>query len=494
MFDIKYTENKISSDLLIIPLFAQEKLFSAKLEKSFSVLTGITQFVKEHPDFQAKNGEYILFNTNDKKHPRVLLVGLGKEADLTAECFRKAGGLAFKRCSGLKIQTASCAFLDAKAEQLLTPFVEGFLLASYNFDSFRSKKKEINKQLTLLNLVLDRSATKTDLSQLEETKNIVQAIFRARDLVNTPANALNPDTFVTEAKKMLKGSRRLKMKVVDLKQLKKLGAGAILGVGQGSKHPPRFIVIEYKSKSKKAATLALVGKGITFDTGGIHLKPTGAIETMKLDMAGAASVLATMSILTKHDVPVNLVAILAIAENAIGENAMRPGDVLTSYSGKTIEITNTDAEGRLVLADAVAYVQDKYKVDGIIDLATLTGACLVALGHHIAAVLTNSDALLKKIQTASTISGEKVWQLPLDHDLQKAVKGSFTDLVNFTKSVQAGSIMGGCFIHAFIKNDLPWAHLDIAGTGWTDQPGPYTTRGGTGTMIRMLWELLKGYK
>lgn len=493
MLKIKQTSSFSAADILILPLFEQQNLFSPAIKKHFKPLESIFKFVKDHKDFSGKCNEMVLFHTTEKKYPRVLLLGLGKEKDFSPECLRRAGGVARKKVKGTKAKSASCVFLDKKEETSLIPFLEGFLLANYSFENFKSGKKAKNETLKSLDLITSHKPSKTEVAAISETVDVIQGVFHARDLVNTPANALTPDVFAKEAKKIAK-SKRIKITIVDEKKLKKIGAGAITAVGQGAENPPRFVILEYKSKKKNAKTVSLVGKGITFDTGGINLKPTGYIETMKCDMGGAAAVLGTFSILAKHDVPVNVVGVLALAENAIGSKAIRPGDYIKAYNGKTIEIINTDAEGRLVLADALAYVQDKYKLDSIIDLATLTGACLVALGYNITAVLTHSDVLLKQIQKASEQTGEKVWQLPMDKDLLKAVKGEYTDLLNYTGSVKAGTIMGAAFLNAFVKKGQKWAHLDIAGTGWADRPGSYCSKGGTGAPIRLLWKMLNEYK
>ena len=299
---------------------------------------------------------------------------------------------------------------------------------------------------------------------------------------------MNPERLAEEAKKVHSGS--VSVKVYETKDMEKLGMGGILGVGVGGAVPPRFVELIYKPSGKTKKVVALVGKGITFDSGGLSLKPAASMETMKDDMSGAAAVLGVMSVLSELKFPVEVRGYLAIAENMPGGRAQKPGDVLKTFNGKTIEVLNTDAEGRLVLSDALAYACSK-KPDVVIDIATLTGACVIALGHRISAIMTNTPALFKSIKAAGELSGEKFWELPLEKEYQPDVKSKIADVQNIgRRRGEAGTIIGGLFLQEFV-DDRPWAHMDIAGPSWTDSDQPYCPTGATGHPVRTLLHYLQ---
>lgn len=494
MFHVQQTYKIVSSDIVIIPVFQEKELISSEIQKKFSGLESVFCSIKKNEDFEGKYGEVAYYHTAIPKYPRVLFVGMGKREETNNEIFRRIGGIVRKKCVAFKVADASFVLFDTMCKDAAIPLLQGFLLASYAYDRYRNRTKKHTKAFKSLYFITLHAPTQEEKNKIRETLHVIEGVFIARNLVNTPANDLTPQIFAKETQRFKK-MKRMKVTVIDEKKLKKLGAGAILGVGQGSKHPPLFVILEYRSKKKNAKTIGLVGKGITFDSGGIHLKPVGHIETMKMDMSGAASVFGLFHILSKEELPVNIVAVMVIAENAIGPSSIRPGDVIKSYDGQTIEVTNTDAEGRLVVADALSYLQDRYKnLDAIVDIATLTGGCIVALGYDITGLLTNSEDLHRQLQAASEKTGEKIWQLPLDKDLLKTVKGEFTDLQNFTRNVKAMAIMGGAFLHAFIKNNIKWAHLDIAGTAWAETNQEYKSRGATGCPVRLMWEFLKVYR
>jgi leucyl aminopeptidase len=308
-----------------------------------------------------------------------------------------------------------------------------------------------------------------------------------RDLVNTPGNIKSP-AYLAEQAKNAAGQSNLKCKLLGQKELAKEGCGALLGVAQGSVREPQLIVLEHNGGNKDQAPIALVGKGVTFDSGGISLKPGEKMDEMKMDMAGGATVIGTMLAASLLELPINLVGIVPAVENMPSGTAYRPGDILTSLSGQTIEVLNTDAEGRLILADALTYAK-RYEPQLVIDLATLTGACIIALGHHATAVLGNDQKLVQDLLSAGEESGERLWQLPLWEDYDKLIKSDVADVKN-TGGRAAGTITAAAFLKKF-ASDFRWAHLDIAGTAWRDQNQPYTPKGGTGVGVRMLIAFLQ---
>ncbi len=314
-------------------------------------------------------------------------------------------------------------------------------------------------------------------------------MFWARDMVNTPARELAPDRFAKEAQHLLRG-RNVRVEVLDVAALKKERLGGVLGVGQGSKQPPRLVKMTYAPRGARGS-IALVGKGVVFDSGGLSIKTGSGMETMKTDMAGAAAVIATMSTLAALDVRTKVTAFTPMVENMPSGEAIRPGDVLTFRNRKTAEVLNTDAEGRLILADALALAAEG-KPDAIIDLATLTGACVVALGEKIAGLMTNNDALGERVQAAATRAGESVWPLPLPKEYRKLLDSEIADMRNIGTGSYGGALTAGLFLQEFV-NDVPWAHLDIAGPARASADDGYTRRGATGFGVRTIVELVANH-
>jgi leucyl aminopeptidase len=301
---------------------------------------------------------------------------------------------------------------------------------------------------------------------------------------------LTPLELANQAKKIAGQSSKIKLKILKEKELLKNKLNLIYSVGLGSAQESRLIILEYNNGPKSEKPTLLVGKGVTFDSGGFNLKPTSGIENMKMDMAGAATVLGLFSILSKTNLPVNIIGVIPAVENLLGHNAYKPGDILTAYNNKTIEITNTDAEGRLILADSISYGIDKYDPKQIIDVATLTGACIVALGHTYTAIISNNKKLVKQMWKASKQSGEKAWPLPLDTYHRNKVKGEISDYKNWSAGVQAGSIMGGAFLEKFV-NKKPWIHLDIAGSAFYENKIDFHEKGATGQPLSTIYHFFK---
>ena len=325
------------------------------------------------------------------------------------------------------------------------------------------------------------------VEKITEASNVIDGVILARDLVNEPANILYPETLAERAALVGKESG-FEVEILDKNEIEKLGMKAFLEVAKGSIHEPKLIVMRYMGNPKNNEKIGLVGKGLTFDTGGYSLKPSTSMDTMKSDMGGAAAVIGTMQALAKNKVQKNVIAVVAACENAISGGSYKPGDIIGSMAGKNIEVLNTDAEGRLTLVDAITYIIEKENVEKIVDVATLTGAVLVALGTEITGVISNNDDFYDELLVAGKRSGEKFWRLPNDKCFKKLYKGDFAELKN-TGGRNAGTITAGMFIEEFVQ-DKPWLHLDIAGTSWTDNGNDCTPKGGTGAPVKTLYELV----
>ncbi|MGB9731550.1 MULTISPECIES: leucyl aminopeptidase family protein [Calditerrivibrio] len=366
-------------------------------------------------------------------------------------------------------------------------FLEGMLFACYNFDVYKSKRDE-RKELSVY--LEDKVKLKNyfNSEKIGEINALYKSIFLARDLINMPPNDLTPQRFCEIATNEL--NKNLKIKIFDEFNIKELGMNLLYTVGKGSENRPRFLVIEYLGDESTNKKYAFVGKGVTFDSGGTNLKPTGSIETMKSDMSGAANMLALAKVVSESGLKLNATFYIPLAENTIGQTAYRPGDIVKSYSGKTVEILNTDAEGRLILADAISFAV-KDKPDFIIDMATLTGACVVALGSDIAGCFSNNDNIYEEVYRYFRENGEHIVRLPLHKNYRERLKSKNADLQNISKKrTEAGAIMGALFLENFVE-DTPWIHFDIAGTAFMEDNHPVYGEGGSGFGIRSLYRFLK---
>ena len=436
--------------------------------------------------FEGKSGQVFYKTTEDLNYE--IFVGLGKFNELEKTDLINAVAKGVKQAEKLNINELGINFI--KANGLCTggitkSIVQGVKLASYKFDKYKGNKEAYNPNVTIVGAPKEK-LEKMKL-KIEEASNVADGIIVARDLVNEPANVLYPETLAKRAVEIGKESG-FEVEVFDEKQIEDLGMKAFLEVGKGSVHKPRLIVMRYMGNENSDERVGLVGKGLTFDTGGYSLKPSASMDTMKSDMGGAAAVIGTMQALAKNKVSKNVVAVVAACENAISGGSYKPGDIIGSMSGKTIEVLNTDAEGRLTLVDAITYIIEKENVDKVVDVATLTGAVLVALGTEITGVLSNNDEFYEELVVAARRSGEKFWRLPNDKCFKKLYKGDFAELKN-TGGRFAGTITAGMFIEEFVQ-DKPWLHLDIAGTSWTDAANDSTPKGGTGAAVSTLYELV----
>jgi leucyl aminopeptidase len=425
------------------------------------------------------------------KAPVVVAVGLGDTRDGQAdlESLRRAAGAAVRALAGKK--TVACA-LPAETAAQVSAVVQGALLGGYGYDRYLAEKHRPIDEVVVLT---DQARAKAMRDALAEATTIADAVNFARDLVNTPPNDLYPESFAGEVRKRAKESR-VSVSVLDDKALQSKGYGGILGVGQGSSRPPRLVKLSYRP-SRPAAHLAFVGKGITFDSGGLSIKPANSMVTMKTDMAGAAAVVAATYAIADLGLPVRVTTYAALAENMPSGSATRPGDVLTMYGGKTVEVLNTDAEGRLVLADAITTANDD-KPDLIIDVATLTGACIVALGQRVSGLFSNDAELLQELPRLAERAGEAVWPMPIPDDIAEKLRTTkIADLSQHNPESWGGALFAAAFLREFVGEGIGWAHLDIAGPSFHDgSPYGYQPKGATGaavrTLIRLAAERAKG--
>ena len=423
----------------------------------------------------------------ESNYARVILVGIKQDKPAKRADFVTLGGkiAAMLRATGAINVLIPRHHRDILQGTNLALVAEGLALATYKFDRYKAAKPEADKT-ALKYIGIDIGNDRRAATQIEAAINLVAGVNLTRDLGNEPPNSLYPESFAKWAEKELK-PLGIKVEIFDEKQLAKMKAGGILGVGQGSERPPRMVIMSWHGNKTSKKVSALVGKGVTFDTGGISIKPSAGMEEMKFDMCGAGAVVGTLKALALNKAKVNVVGAIGLAENMPSHNAMRPGDIITSYAGKTVEVLNTDAEGRLVLMDVLTYVQQTHKPTEIIDLATLTGAIIVSLGHGFAGTFVNNDKLWENLNTAAEDTGERMWRMPLDESYRKAMEGSVSDLQNLASWDRAGgSCTAAGFLEHFIEGNTPWAHIDIAGTAW-GKGGALGPKGASGYGVRMLY-------
>jgi len=449
--------------------------------------------------FQGKTGQSLAVVTPaGTRLDRLLIVGLGKAKDVNEQSLCKLGGRIYASlaASGSKAATILVDPLEGSTlnpARMAAAIAEGAQLRSYRFGKYHTKSENDSKP-TLTTLTLRCRGAAKAKAEFQARDKIVQGVFMTRDLVTEPPNVIYPDSLAKRCKELTKLG--VKVEVLGEPQMRRLGMGALLGVGQGSIRESRLVVMRWNgkrgAKAKKDKPVCFVGKGITFDTGGISLKPSGGMEEMKYDMGGSGVVIGLMKALAGRKAKVNAVGVIALAENMPGSNAQRPSDVVTSMSGQTIEVLNTDAEGRLVLADALHYANTRFKPQFIVDLATLTGAIIVALGSEYAGLFSNNDKLSERLSDAGEEVGELVWRLPQGEVFDKMLKSDIADMKNISGGRGAGSITAAQFLGRFVGK-TPWAHLDIAGVTWTKSDKPLSPKGATAFGVRLLNRLVADY-
>jgi leucyl aminopeptidase len=454
-------------------------------------LGGTLSKILKTEELKGKTGETRLVNTLGKiPAQNVLMIGLGepKGADEAAETLRKAAARLIK--SGNKLRAKTVALEDTDPVRKAAPgalrgqaVAEGAVLASYSFDVYKKPAKKTVQNL----IVLTADASKV-AAGFRKGSVSAESTNLARDLINIPANDMTPRRMADEARKVVRGTTGLSLKVLSTQEIKRLGMGCYWAVSRGSVEPPAFLHLHYRPRSRPRKKIAIVGKGVTFDSGGLSLKTAQGMETMKDDMSGSAAMLAVMKAIAQLKPPIEVHGFAAMTENMPSGSAGKPGDIVRAMNGKSVEILNTDAEGRLTLADAVGYAQ-RQKPDLLVDVATLTGACVIALGELCSGILGNNQTLVDRLIAAGRTAGEKIWQLPLIEEYKDELKSSAADLKN-VGGRWGGTINGALFIQEFIDAKLPWAHIDIAGPSWTEKELDYCPRGGTGHIVRTLLEFV----
>ena len=479
----------ITSDAFVVFVTDKYEFISKNDSFSKTVFLQINSFIKSLK--AKKNSEEInSIDITDKK--KCFIVKISNNRDKSY--FEEIGGKLFTKINNFKNINSVDIFADIliqksnRSVKTFSEFIFGFNLKSYTFNKYKTlNKNKLNKKIIVKIISSNRNKIENNYKYFNAVK---EGVFLARDLVSEPPNVLNPKKYVQEIKKLTRYG--LKIKIYGEKELKKLGLNALLGVGQGSFNESYLAVIEWNGKKKSnEKPIAFVGKGVCFDTGGISLKPARFMEEMKYDMAGSAVVIGLLKSLALRKAKINAVGVVGLVENMPGGNAQRPGDIIKSYSGQTIEILNTDAEGRLVLADALTFTEKKYKPQFIIDLATLTGAIIISLGEEYAGLFSNNNKLSENIFESSKVVNEKVWRLPLHKNYDKLINSSIADVQNINYVGGAGSITAAQFLQRFIMDKTPWAHLDIAGMAFSKKAANLNPSGATGFGVRLLNKLVE---
>ena len=490
---IRATDSSVIDDVLVIGFSKTPK--SSQGKPQFKLYSGDLK-VDEAPllealnDLGASGGADEVIKLPGRASKLIVLSGLGasKASDrFPHEALRRAAGAAARNLAGHS--SATFALPHSSLEEF-SAIAEGAMLGAYAFDEFRGTSKADRKSPLGKISIFSKSAKKSEYTKaLRRCEVIAKYTFIVRDLINTPPSHLTPDSFTQRFKKLAAGSG-VKVEILNDSQLRKLGYGGIIGVGQGSANPPRLLHLSYIPKKKSVKRYAFVGKGITFDTGGLALKPAQGMEAMKSDMSGAAAVSAAALAIAELGLPIAIDAWAPLAENMVSDTATRPSDIITIYGGKTVEVLNPDAEGRLVLADAMMKAAEVGKkaggLDGLVDVATLTGAQVVALGTRTSAVMTNNQEFSDTFLKIAELTGEQFWPMPLPEELRASLDSPVADIANIGDRM-GGMLVAGLFLKEFVAPELPWLHLDIAGPAYNDaKPHGYTPVGGTGVALRTL--------
>ncbi len=476
-----------NSGCAVVPIFSRKQLSAAaqQVDKSCKGLLGAAI---SNGDIQGNAGEHLLLQSGKASGPRrVLMVGCGNPSKLNDADARKivsaiVAGLRASKSKDAAVHLEELGAGDVSLATLCEKLATALVKATYSYTRTVSKPKEGLKATKITVNCGSKLKPATAKTALQQGKSTGEGFNVARELGNLPGNICTPSYLASEARKLAKANSKLTTQVLDEKQMRELGMGSLLSVSAGSAQPAKLIVMRYKGAAASKKPYVLVGKGITFDSGGISLKPGAKMDEMKFDMCGAASVFGTMHAVLGMKLPINVVAIVAASENLPSGTATKPGDVVTSMSGQTIEILNTDAEGRLVLCDALTYAE-RFKPAAVIDIATLTGACVIALGAHATGMYANNDKLAEQLTSAGETSFDRAWRMPLWDEYQKQINTPFADIAN-VGGPAAGSVTAACFLARFTKK-YNWAHLDIAGSAWDSAP-----KGATGRPVGLLTRYL----
>ena len=487
------------ASLLIAGFFHEDKL-SKELQTLEPGFAKAANAALKTGRFEGKFGQTLVsYDENHRESSEIILIGLGKSKNFRRLCFRKTIGkivqLAKERkAERVRVVLESFKGGDLKLEDLAGLLAETTTLATYDFDKYKTKKEKSgkSKSLEVIEILISKKEQQAKLSEsVNRSLAIAEGILTARNLINEPANIMNA-VELSDCAKYLAKQKKISCKILDETDLTRLKMGGILAVNQGSQTPPALIILEYGERYKKNGTICLVGKGVTFDTGGISIKPAKDMEKMKYDMSGAAAVIATLGVVADLKLSLHVVGLAPAVENNVSNNPTRPGDIIRMFNGKTVEVINTDAEGRLILGDALAYAE-RYKPKAIIDLATLTGMCAATFGDKAIGLLGNDEKLIAKVKKAGEETGDRCWELPMFDEYSDQIKGHHSDLQNIG-GPYGGTITAAKFLEEFVPEKTAWAHLDIAGTAWADSNRYDCVKGATGVGVRLLAHLLSNWK
>jgi leucyl aminopeptidase len=487
---VEKLDKRGKADVIVLPYWKGEK--KAKAAFKGEEISDQLLLLLKSGDFKGNASEIAFLYSDVGNEPRVALVGLGEEKEVTLQTLRNAYSALVKEARKKKLETINLLLpeLDKKIDDqlLCRAVVEGCLLTNYSFDRHKHMAKE-DDRLSLIEKITLIGVSAKHKAICEKVQAIVEGVNFTRDLVNENADEITPQKLGELAAGLAKKYKKIKTTVFNKAQIEKEKMGLLLAVNRGASNEPRFIVMEYRGNPSSHDATAIIGKGITYDTGGLNLKPTGSMETMKCDMAGSATVLGLMKAVAELELKVNVYGVIPSTENAIGPLSFKPGDIYLSHAGKSVEISNTDAEGRLVLADAISYTVKELKPKRIIDLATLTGAIVIALGEEAIGLFSNNDELSELLKECGELTHERVWRLPTFNEYKEQLKSEIADMKNCgTRS--GGSITAALFLEAFVEK-TPWVHLDIAGTAYLDKPKHYNTTHASGIGVRLLTEMLE---
>jgi len=495
-------EERFKGDLLVYCLVQPNK----GAPRGDKCIRAVLKQAHKLGDFSAKEKEKLLFYPQSDAGgktlaaKRVLIIGLGKQKketkrDQIKELMRKVGGEIAgqaKKCKAEEIMILLPVLSGLSNALVGQTVTEGIMLGDYRFDKYKKENSEENGFKGIREIqILSRSSPAAVRKGVRRGQQAALAACKARDMANEPGNRWTPSAFAKYGRRIGK-KYGMKCKVLGKSDMIRLGMGGILGVNQGSKEPPKMIILEYEPTQKAVQTLLFVGKGLTFDSGGVSIKPSVGMEDMKYDMCGGAAVLTAMQVIGQEKPNVRVIAIVPATDNMPSGSALKPGDIIHHFNGLSSEVINTDAEGRLILADALAYGVKKYNPNCVIDLATLTGAVIIGLGHHHSGLLSNNDKLVKRLVTAAKESGEPLWRLPLTEDYREQLKSDVADVKNIGGRA-AGTITAAAYLEKFV-DETPWAHLDIAGTAWSFTKKSYIPKGPSGIGVRTLVELVRNWK
>jgi leucyl aminopeptidase len=480
------------SQAIILTLFEDGKKLTGAALTIDQRSNGLISEMIKSGDFEAKPSQIsVIYTRGALPAKRIALVGLGKHSELNIEKIRIAFASVMRHLQNLNIKEAAASIdlnlIPKKKDQVAQAVAEGSLLGLYQYTPYKTVGREDLKEMEQLNIIAGEKDFSLIKSAIKKAQIITQAVYFARDLISAPSNEMTPAIMAQKAREIAR-RKNVSCRIMDKAKMKEIGMNALLAVASGSNEEPKFIILEYAGGKKSAAPVVLVGKGLTFDSGGISIKPADKMDEMKTDMSGGAAVMGVIMAAAGLQLPLNITALIPATENMPGGTAYKPGDIIKSYSGKTIEVLNTDAEGRLILADALAYASE-FKPAAVIDVATLTGACIIALGDDVIGMLGTDDKLKKEIDKAAQTTGELVWEMPLWEFYHELIKSDIADYKN-SGGRAAGTITAAAFLSKFVGNSS-WVHLDIAGPSWTNKDKVYIPKGASGVTVRLLVEFLR---